>query len=217
MTILGLSIGNTITGFLRAAGEFLYGLGQTLGGPGLFFVALADSSFLSVPEGNDLLIVVLSTGQRWETMLYYVAMTVAGSVVGCSLLYWVGHRGGSFLERRTRRETLERVSAAYDRWGIWAVMIPSVLPPPTPFKVFVLSAGIFRIRFRRFLLAVSVGRTFRYLMWGVLAVLYGEWAKRFIHENLTTVGVVLVLVIMASIAGYSFWRYSTRKAEPEVL
>ena len=83
-------------GALQTAGLYLYNLALGLGGFGLFALALADSSFLSIPEGNDVLIVVLSTGAGWSAMLYYVAMTVAGSVAGCTLLYWVGRRGGGF-------------------------------------------------------------------------------------------------------------------------
>ena len=81
-----------VEGFVHSLRFFLgklYLIAVTLGGPGLFFIAVADSSFLSVPEGNDFLIVVLSTGQTWERMTYYVVMAILGSVCGCSLLYLV--------------------------------------------------------------------------------------------------------------------------------
>lgn len=194
-----------IGAFFHAAGEFLYRLAKSLGGPGLFLVALADSSFLSVPEGNDLLIVVLSTGQSWELMSYYVLMTVMGSIAGCSILYFVGRRGGSFMEKRTNRRKMERIRQAYRRWGVWAVLVPSILPPPTPFKVFVLSAGLFKIPFPKFLFAVSVGRSIRYFMWGILAVLYGTWAKRFIQESLTSVGIILAAVLFVGVILWLVW------------
>ena len=74
-------------GSVRVLISQLYVFIVSLGGPGLFFIALADSSFLSLPEGNDILIVVLSTGQSWQSMTYYVVMTTLGSIAGCCLLY----------------------------------------------------------------------------------------------------------------------------------
>lgn len=197
-----LASGKGIVGFLQSAGLFLYNLATTLGGPGLLLVALADSSFISVPEGNDLLIVVLSTGKEWGTMLYYVLMTVIGSTIGCSLLYWVGRRGGKVMGSRPRKGRMESIRLKYQKWGVWAVLVPSILPPPTPFKVFVLSAGIFRLPFQRFLVAVAIGRTVRYLAWGVLAVLYGAAVREFIEHNLKAFGLIVTIVTVLTIVLY---------------
>ena len=197
--------------FISHAYEFIAGLG----GPGLFVIALADSSFLSLPEGNDVLIVVLSTGQTWGLMTYYVLMTTFGSVCGCSILYSVGRRGGSFLERRLKGEKAEEMGRLYRRWGMWSVLIPSILPPPTPFKVFVLSAGLFRIPFAKFLLSVVIGRSIRYFMWGILAVLYGEVVKTFIEENLPIVGTVLSVLLTTLVAGYGVKWFRERKKSPQ--
>jgi len=189
-------------GILSAAGKALYSFASGLGGPGLLLIALADSSFLSLPEGNDILIVVLSIGKPWDMMLYYVLMTVIGSVAGCSLLYSVGRRGGGFVERKMSGSRLERIRGNYQKRGVMAVVIPSILPPPMPFKIFVLAAGVFRLPFGRFLAAVAVGRSFRYLMWGTLAVLYGEAAKRFLEERIQTVGIVLAVVLVLGVVVY---------------
>ncbi len=185
------------------------------GGPGLFMIALADSSFLSLPEGNDVLIVVLSTGQNWGLMTYYVLMTTFGSVCGCSVLYSVGRRGGKFMETRLKGEKAEEMKAMYRRWGTWSVLIPSILPPPTPFKVFVLSAGLFRIPFPKFFLSVVIGRSIRYFMWGILAVLYGEVVGEFIEENLPLVGSVLFLLLIAILSSYAVKWFRARKKVPQ--
>ena len=191
--------------------EFIAGLG----GPGLFVIALADSSFLSLPEGNDVLIVVLSTGQTWGLMTYYVLMTTFGSVCGCSVLYSVGRRGGKFLEQRLKGDKAEEMRNLYRRWGVLSVMIPSILPPPTPFKIFVLSAGLFRIPFPRFLLSVVIGRSIRYFMWGILAILYGKEVKRFIERNLPVVGTVLFLLLATIIASYAVKWFRGKKKSPQ--
>jgi membrane protein YqaA with SNARE-associated domain len=195
----------------------IYAVVVTLGGPGLFFLALADSSFLSVPEGNDVLIVVLSTGQTWSRMTYYVMMTTMGSVTGCSLLYSVGRRGRGWIQRRLfRKGSASDFGSAYRRWGIWAIVVPSILPPPTPFKIFVLSAGIFRVPFPRFFMSVLIGRSIRYFMWGILAVLYGEAAKRFLEENLREVGTIIFALIASAVVGYIIiWLRARRNATQE--
>lgn len=203
--------------YFQAAGQFLYSLALGLGGPGLFLLALVDSSFLSVPEGNDILIVVLSTGQSWETMSYYVAMTIMGSIAGCCILFAVGRRGGAFMQSRFSQPNLRRVEGIYRRWGLWAVLVPAILPPPMPFKIFVFSAGAFGLSFRRFLLAVFVGRSIRYFSWGILAVLYGEAAKRFLEENIQMVGSMLMLVAAGGGLLYVLIRIRTRNRSREEL
>jgi membrane protein DedA with SNARE-associated domain len=179
--------------WLARFGGSVYNLITRFGGPGVMVLAIADSSFLSVPEGNDLLIVILSTGKSWGNMAYYVGMTIAGSVIGCLLLYYVGRKGGSpLLRRRFSSKSIERAEKLFERYGVLTVVIPSILPPPMPFKIFVLSAGVFRLKPLGFIAAVATGRTIRYAMWGILAVLYGNSVKAYMQENLQFVGIVLI-------------------------
>ena len=196
---------------MQALWVYLYDLVQSIGGPALLLVALADSSFLSIPEGNDILIIVLSTGQSWGVMTYYVLMTITGSVIGCSLLYTVGRHGGGFVERRLPPHRLEEMRTLYARWGIWTVMVPSILPPPTPFKIFVLSSGVFQLPFPKFLALVFMGRSIRYFMWGILGVLYGQDAKLFLQNHIQTVGVTLLVLLLGILASYFLLRRKTRK------
>lgn len=163
-------------------------------------LAIADSSFLSFPEGNDVLIVILSAGGTWSNMAYYVGMTIAGSVIGCLLLYYVGRKGGNpLLRRRFSPGSIQRAERLFERFGILTVLIPSLLPPPMPFKIFVLSAGVFRLRPLEFFAAVTTGRTIRYTTWGVLAVIYGNAVKLFMQEHLRFVGIVLALCFAIAI------------------
>lgn len=201
-------------GFWQQIQETLSGLYETVkefGGPALLLVALADSSFLSIPEGNDILIIALSTGQSWDLMSYYVAMTITGSVLGCTLLYSVGRKGGNFVKRKLSEKRRNEMRRLYDRWGIWTLLVPAVLPPPTPFKIFVLSAGLFRIPLGRFIILISLGRSIRYFMWGILAVLYGEVAKQIVQEEMKTVGLILFLTLVAVLTGIVLIRRRNRK------
>jgi len=209
MIFLYLSIQKWVVGI----GEALHSLAVRLDGPGLLLVAVADSSFLSVPEGNDLLIVMLSTGKSWERMAYYVFMTVVGSVTGCMLLYTVGRKGGSpLLHRRFSPENIERAERLFKRFGSLTVVVPSILPPPTPFKIFVLSAGVFRLSPTAFLCAVVIGRTIRYSMWGILAVLYGNSARLYMQRRLPQIGLALFVTLVSAVVVFMvFHRYRSRR------
>jgi membrane protein DedA with SNARE-associated domain len=178
--------------WLAKAGSFLGDVAAKLGGPGVMLLAVSDSSFLSFPEGNDVLIVVLSSGSSWGRMIYYVGMTILGSIMGCLLLYLAGSKGGSpLLRRRFSEQNVARAQRLFEKYGLLTVTVPSILPPPTPFKIFVLSAGVFRLNLAKFLTAVAVGRTIRYFIWGILAVVYGNSVKVYMQNNLNKVGMIL--------------------------
>ncbi len=168
-----------------------------LGGIGLFVIAALDSSFLSFPQVNDLLIIYLSTKYP-ERMPYYASMTTAGSLVGCFMLYAVARKGGEvFLRKRFSAARVDRGMALYQRFGLLAVVVPSLLPPPTPFKIFVLMAGAAAVAPWRFGLAIVIGRGIRYFGQGYLAVRYGERAAEMVKAHGTEVGIGLAVLALA--------------------
>ena len=180
-----------------------------VGGVGLFVVAALDSSFLSFPQVNDLLIIYLST-QRPALMPYYAAMTTAGSLLGCFVLYVFARRGGEvFLRKRFSGARVERGLALYQRHGLLAVVVPALLPPPTPFKLFVLLAGAAKVSPWKFAAAVGVGRGIRYFGQGYLAVRYGEAAVGLVRQHGTAVG--LGLAALALVAGGAYYFAKRRR------
>ena len=169
-------------------------------------VAFVDSSFLTLPEVNDALVV-------WFTILhpgwwaYYAAMTTVGSVAGSYALFVVGRRGGdALLKRRFKRSHIERGLAVFRRYGPWAIIIPSLLPPPMPFKVFVLVSGAAEMRTSSFLVLVAIGRMIRYSGWALLAYFYGEAATIYVREHLTGLAIGLAVVAVLAGVGIFVWR-----------
>lgn len=147
-----------------------------LGAPGIFIAAFLDSSFLSIPEINDFLMIT-SCSAHPERAPLYISMTTLGSLAGCSALWWLGKRGGEgLLVRRFGPSRVEQTRARFKRWDVLALAIPSLLPPPMPFKIFVLSAGVFGIPYRRLALTLVVARGLRYTFWGVMGIVYGDAA-----------------------------------------
>src|SRR5688572_18005384 len=158
-----------------------------LGGPGLFVISFLDSSFLSFPEVTDVLIVLLVANHP-ERFLWYTALPTLGSIAGSYAIYALARRGGdAFLRKRLSKSHVERAFAIFRKYGVLAVAVPSILPPPVPFKLFVLTAGAAGVRPLEFLAAVTIGRGIRYGGEGLLALWYGEWALNFLKTNARTV------------------------------
>ncbi len=173
------------------------GLGSFTGGLGLFVVAFFDSSLLSLPEINDLLLIYFGT--RFPSHAYYYAfMTVLGSALGASLLYWLARwKGYGFLKKKFSDGKIDSVFRLFARYGALAVAVPAILPPPFPFKIFVLSAGVLGLPYRRFLLAILLGRSIRYFGEAFLAVRFGDVAIVYLRDNASAVlvGTLLVFAI----------------------
>jgi len=189
----------------------IQGFALALGAPGLFIVAFLDSSFLSLPEINDLLLVFMVTQNKPLMPLYAMSATF-GSIAGCLVLYWIGRKGGdAMIRRRFAGASVDRALASFRRYGVMAVLIPSLLPPPAPFKIFILLAGVAGIGTTRFVVAIAIGRGLRYFGEGLLAIRYGDHALEFIHANGTAVSLALVLLLMAGLAGFLLWRKARAK------
>lgn len=183
----------------------------TLGGPGLFLIAFLDSSFLSFPEVVDILMMGLVTKHK-ERMLYYAALPTIGSVIGCFALYLAARKGGeAFLRKRLKAHYVDRVMTVFQKYGLLAVALPSIMPPPVPFKAFVIAAGVARVPPLQFLVAVTAGRGVRYFGEALLAVWYGDRAAVFLRDHARDVLIVLVLLCAVGVTGWLLWAGRRRR------
>jgi membrane protein YqaA with SNARE-associated domain len=195
--------------FLHRVLQAIQPFAERLGGPGLALIAFLDSSFLSFPEVADVLVIVLVVQHpaRWA---YYALITTAGSVAGCYALFAVARRGGeAVLRKRVSAKRIDRALGLFRRFGLFAVIVPAILPPPTPFKAFVLLAGIARIPTPTFLLAMTIGRGIRYGGTAFLAYKYGDAARAFIRDNGPTV--LLWIAGVFVVAGVTYLVWSRRR------
>lgn len=181
-------------------------LGSVTAGLGLFVIAFFDSSLLSLPEINDLLLIYFGT-QFSSHAYYYALMTVLGSASGASLLYWIARwKGHNYLKKRFSDGKIDSVFHLFARYGALAVAVPAILPPPFPFKIFVLSSGVFGLPYSRFLVAIFVGRSFRYFGEAFLAVRYGDVAITYLRQNATAVLVVALAAVAVLLVLYVGFR-----------
>jgi membrane protein YqaA with SNARE-associated domain len=168
-----------------------------LGGGGIFLVAFFDSSVLSFPFVADALVIELSI-QRPARMPYYCGMAAVGSLAGCIWLYFLAKKGGEAFFRRRAGKGAQRAKLWVQGNAFLSTFIPSILPPPFPFKVFVLADGVFQVPLKTFVLALLIGRGLRYFVEGILAVRYGETILRFVmsHEIGVAVSVFAALALL---------------------
>ena len=168
----------------------------TYGAFGLFVVAVLDSTFVPLPSSVDALMLLLSTtNPSW--MLLYAFMATAGSALGCLILYLISRRAGARALNRFSEAKRARVKNWIERYDMFAVLAATLMPPPFPFKIFVVSAGVFRFSLVRFMLAIIVGRGFRFLLEGYFAVRYGAQAKEILAKYYPWIGLGLVVAIIA--------------------
>lgn len=182
----------------RRLGHFIVHVPIYVAGPSMILIGALDSSLLSLPEVNDYLVVARCYTHP-RTVFFFPMFAAIGSVLGCLLLYTILSRGGrAVLHRRFRVEHVERVERAYARFGILALAVPALLPPPMPFKIFVATAGALQFPRRRFLLTILFARSLRYYIEGTLAVFYGERVLQFSKDNgLLIISIVAGLLLVA--------------------
>ena len=179
---------------------------KTIGGFGIFVIAFLDSSFLSFPVVTDATIVSMVAAHR-ERVLFYAAMATLGSVAGCTVLYVIAKKGEqAFLKKRFHAKSILWATGLMQKHGFLAVLVAGVLPPPAPFKLFVLLAGVAEMPLPTFVLAIAVGRGVRYFGEGILALLWGQTAINYLQENGRTVALAFGLLAVAGGAAYFWWR-----------
>jgi len=180
-----------VTKWLTRLSEYLIAYGAF----GLFALALLDSTFVPLPSSADALMLVLSTrNPSW--MLLYAFMATSGSALGCWILYLISRRAGARALNRFSEAKQRRVKNWIEKYDAFAVLVATLLPPPFPFKLFVVSAGVFRFSLLRFMLAIIVGRAFRFLLEGFFAVRYGAQAKEILARYYPLIGLGLAVVII---------------------
>lgn len=198
--------------------EFIYGFGgrmqsvaEALGGPGLMLVAFIDSSFLTLPELADILVVMFTIREpsRWW---YFSAMTTLGSMAGSYALFLVGRKGGeALLRRRFHERHVDRGLEWFKKYGALVLIVPAMLPPPMPFKIFVLLAGVSGVSTGPFLAALAAGRGTRYGGEAWLARVYGDRALEFVTGNASRVFLPAVIVLVSAIAVWLLWRWRQQR------
>jgi len=185
---------------------FLWALMKPLGIWGVFLAGLLDSAFIGLPVDVVVAGYVYANPLRF---LLYVLMASAGSTLGSLVVYWIGLKGGAvLLRKRMSPDRLLKIETAFAKHQFLTLMIPAMLPPPTPFKLFELAAAAFEMPIGKFLLAIFCGRCLRFLAVSFLTIKFGpqfvHWFGAFFRHHFWWIA-------MAVTAGAGLWLWLSRR------
>ena len=168
-----------------------------LGAPGLFLISFLDSSVLTFPVINDLLLIELSI-QHPARMPVYALLATLGSMLGCVLLFYLAEKGGEALFHKHAGDRAQAIHKWVVKNGFGGMLIAALLPPPTPFKVFVVAAGVFEVPMLSFASAITLARAVRYFGIGYLAIRYGRDAMPYLMHHKLNVTLLLMGLALVS-------------------
>ncbi len=167
---------------------------------GIAAVSILDSSSVPVPMDAILAVYVWNDKPHFWA---YVLIAAAGSAVGGLVPYGIGRAGGElFLLKRVNRVRYEQLKDRFEKQEFLAVMIPSMLPPPTPWKLFVFAAGVFEMNILPYMSAVFAGRTVRWLVLALLVMKLGPGAANLVARHSI---LALAVVGCLAIVGFAWW------------
>jgi len=191
--------------------EFIWSLVQPLGSWAVFAVAGIDSAFFGFPLDP---LVAGYIYRDHSGFLLYSAMAAGGSAIGSVVLYLIGYKGGEvLLLKRIPAAQFDSIRRSFDRHEFWALMFPSMMPPPFPFKLFVLAASVFEMNFWHFLLAIFAGRLVRFLILSVLVLAFGQRAVALGGALIERYGSLLLLALPAAAGLFAWIWYRSRRKD----
>jgi membrane protein YqaA with SNARE-associated domain len=183
---------------------------------GPLIIATVDSAAFGIPL--DPVMVAYAWKDRDNLLLVaiYIISAGIGSAVGSLVPYWIGRKGGEpLLLKKIEHKRLEELRDRYESWEFLFVMIPSMLPPPTPMKLIILAAGAFEMRVTVFMLALFLGRVLRFSLVAYLVIHFGERVIEHFNAGLRqSLPWILVLIAGIAIAGYLMMRRKKSTPDP---
>ena len=175
---------------------------QPLGMFGVFALAFIDSAAIGMPLDPVVAWYVYNDKLHFWA---YVLLAAAGSACGSSIIYVIGKKGGeALLHSRMSHDRVERMRIRFEDREFVTLMVASVLPPPTPFKLFLISAAVFQMRIDRFLLSIFIGRAIRFTILALLTIKFGPQVVNVISGvirdhllmTLLVVGIVAAVILI---------------------
>jgi membrane protein YqaA with SNARE-associated domain len=185
---------------------FLWALLKPIGIWGVFLIAALDGAAVGLPMD----VVVAGYVYKNPSLFWlYAILASAGSAAGSSVLYLIGYFGGEkVLRKRITPERFAKIHRSFDEHEFWALMFPAMLPPPTPFKLFVLAAAIFEMNFAHFLLAIFAGRFVRFLLLSLLTIKFGPQFVHIVGQH-----VAWVIAGIGVLAGLGWFMQSRKRRQ----
>lgn len=182
---------------------------QPMGSWGVFFIAFIDSALWGMPLDP------VVAGYCWaqpKKAPFFVIMAAAGSAFGSLFIYFIGEKGGELLlEKRVGKARMERMRDKFEQHEFLTLMLPAMLPPPTPFKAILLAAAVFQMHLRDFLLAIFIGRLLRFSLLAVLTLMFGPQIVNFFGTVVIRHWAISLALFFAACGGIWLWFLSQKR------
>jgi membrane protein YqaA with SNARE-associated domain len=188
--------------WLVKANAWLLAALKPLGVVGILIVAIVDSS--SIPMPLDAMVVEYVVREPGRFLIYCLTAAL-GAAIGSMLPYYLGRAGGElFLLKRINRQRYEQLRDRFERQEFFAIMIPAMMPPPFPVKIFELAAGVFEMKPLWFFSALLLGKFIRFVVVSLVIMIYGptilHTMERAVHLHqamlITIVGILLLALVL---------------------
>jgi membrane protein YqaA with SNARE-associated domain len=185
---------------------------RSLGGLGLIPLGVLDNSLVPLPGSMDVFVAVLAADQS-DWWPYYAFMGTAGSLLGGYLTYRLArHEGKDTLGKRLKQSQMEKVRAAFEKWGFWAIAVPALIPPPFPMTPFLIAAGAAQYPRNKFLASLFLGRAIRYTVLAALAAFYGREILAYFARHTQVIMWATILLAAAGV-GFAIFRAKHRPSK----
>ena len=174
---------------------------------GLLLLAIADDSFLFLPIGSDLLMVIL-TARHHDQLLFYMLAGASGSTIGVLLLDLVCRKGGKEgLKRLVKPRLLDYLKRQMEQHAAVGLVISCLAPPPFPFGAAIATASAFQYPRSRMLVLVFVARMVRFSLVGWSAIYFGRRILRIADstEFLWFMGGFIAFCLIGSVVSIIHW------------
>jgi len=175
-----------------------------LGGPGLFLLAVLDSTPIPTLGGVDILLAILAA-RHVEPWWFYAIVATSGSVVGAYITFRAARGGGAeYLQKKFGRKRVNKFLDLFERWGTSALVVSAAVPFPFPTSAFFAAAGVLKYPVKKFAAVVAAARGARYVAISLVAFHYGRHFIRALRNPsqyygwLTAIGIAVLMLIVAA-------------------
>jgi membrane protein YqaA with SNARE-associated domain len=188
---------------------WIWAILQPMGSWGVFFIAFIDSAFWGMPLDPVVAGYVYKNPQKAP---FYIVMAAAGSAIGSLIIYFIGEKGGELLlEKRVGKARMEAMRDKFEQHEFLTLMLPAMLPPPTPFKALLLAAAVFQMHLRDFLLAIFIGRLLRFTLLAALTLMFGPQIVSFFGTVVIRHWAVSLALFALAVAAIWLWLRGTKR------
>lgn len=183
----------------------------------LFFLIAAESSGIPVPGETALVAAAVLASQGVMVLWEVLVVAALAAIIGDNVGYWIGRKGGRALllrwsvTRATAQRLLPPSERFFRRHGPKTVFLARFIAGLRVTAAWI--AGITHMHWRTFLKWNALGGIAWAFGYGLLAFYFGKALVDAISRYGLYAGIALLIVAVAVIVGFQYWKRRRLRAE----